>query len=301
MVGVAGTFTVTTSGVPTPSLSASGALPAGVTFVDNANGTGTLAGTPAAGTSGTYPITFTAANGNTPDAVQSFTLTITVPAPPGGGGVPSASFTLSKGVASAQAGPFGATLTTAAGSTVWYQLVLTNIGSVELAGITVTDSATGGTLPASCPAIPSMLAAAASYTCIYSGVAAAGASVNTATATAGGVSRTASATVTGTGAAVTLTDAIAPGVNRGTTGFTTSSVVLAKPGYVTFLIRLDKSVAGKIVEIWTKSKTGSWRHTTSRYVAADGTVHYYANISTWTGFWGKYGGASSHGRIGTVK
>ena len=38
----------------------------GVTFVDNGNGTATLSGTPAAGTGGTYPLTFTAANGVTP-------------------------------------------------------------------------------------------------------------------------------------------------------------------------------------------------------------------------------------------
>ena len=59
-----------------PSIVHSGALPAGVTFVDNANGTATLAGTPGAGTGGQYPITFTAANGIAPDAVQNFTLTV---------------------------------------------------------------------------------------------------------------------------------------------------------------------------------------------------------------------------------
>ena len=45
-----------------PALSVAGTLPAGVTFVDNGNGTGTLSGTPAAGTGGTYPLTFTATN-----------------------------------------------------------------------------------------------------------------------------------------------------------------------------------------------------------------------------------------------
>jgi len=73
-VGVAGTFTVTTTGLPTPSIAKSGALPAGVTFVDNGNGTGTLSGTPMA--SGTFTITFTAQNGVSPNATQSFTLTV---------------------------------------------------------------------------------------------------------------------------------------------------------------------------------------------------------------------------------
>ncbi len=75
-VGIPGSFTVTTSGSPTPSLTESGALPGGVTFTDNGDGTASLAGTPAAGTGGVYPLTFTAHNGAAPDATQSFTLTI---------------------------------------------------------------------------------------------------------------------------------------------------------------------------------------------------------------------------------
>ncbi len=78
-VGTAGTFTVTTTGVPsgaTMVIGETGALPAGVTFVNNNNGTATLSGTPGAGTGGTYPITITANNGVTPNATQSFTLTV---------------------------------------------------------------------------------------------------------------------------------------------------------------------------------------------------------------------------------
>ncbi len=67
------TFTVTTTGSPTPSLAETGALPAGVTFVDNGNGTGTLAGTPTTG--GTFAITFTATNVLS-QATQSFTLKV---------------------------------------------------------------------------------------------------------------------------------------------------------------------------------------------------------------------------------
>ena len=79
-VGVAGTFTVTTTGVPKSALSKSGALPNGVTFTDNGDGTGTLSGTPTTGTAGTYHITFTATNGIPPDATQAFTLTVINPA-----------------------------------------------------------------------------------------------------------------------------------------------------------------------------------------------------------------------------
>jgi len=79
-IGSAGSFTVTTTGSPTPAISETGALPGGVTFVDNHNGRATLSGTPAAGSATSYPITITAANGVTPDATQSFTLTVN-PAP----------------------------------------------------------------------------------------------------------------------------------------------------------------------------------------------------------------------------
>jgi hypothetical protein len=74
--GSAGTFTVTSTGRPTAALSETGALPSGVTFVDNGNGTATLAGTPATGTAGTYTVTVTASNGVSPNATQSFTLTV---------------------------------------------------------------------------------------------------------------------------------------------------------------------------------------------------------------------------------
>jgi Putative Ig domain len=74
--GVAGTFTVTTTGTPTPSLTETGALPSGVTFKDNGNGTATLSGTPATVTTGRYTLTITAHNGVGSDASQSFTLTV---------------------------------------------------------------------------------------------------------------------------------------------------------------------------------------------------------------------------------
>jgi uncharacterized protein (DUF1800 family)/sugar lactone lactonase YvrE len=72
--GTPGSFTVLTTGSPTPALSETGSLPAGVTFTDNGNGTGTLQGTPAPGASGSFNISITAQNGLSPNAVQSFTL-----------------------------------------------------------------------------------------------------------------------------------------------------------------------------------------------------------------------------------
>lgn len=76
IAGTAGTFTVTTSGYPTSTLTETGSLPGGVTFVDNGDGTATLAGTPAAGTGGVYAISIMADNGVSPAATQAFTLTV---------------------------------------------------------------------------------------------------------------------------------------------------------------------------------------------------------------------------------
>ncbi len=64
-----GSFTVTATGSPPPTITEAGTLPNGLTF----NG-GVLSGTPTR--IGTYPITFTAANSVGSGAIQSFTLTI---------------------------------------------------------------------------------------------------------------------------------------------------------------------------------------------------------------------------------
>jgi len=71
--GAAGSFTVVATGFPAPTFSlASGTLPAGVTL----SATGSLAGTPEAGTGGIWPITIKATNGVGTDVSQSFTLTV---------------------------------------------------------------------------------------------------------------------------------------------------------------------------------------------------------------------------------
>lgn len=72
--GAAGSLQVTATGAPAPTISESGALPAGVEFN---SGTGMLAGTPTQ--EGVFHIEFTASNGVSPNAVQSFTLTVAAP------------------------------------------------------------------------------------------------------------------------------------------------------------------------------------------------------------------------------
>jgi PKD repeat protein len=74
-VGAPFSFLVTTTGEPAPALSDNSAtLPAGITFTDNGNGTATIAGTPATGSGGTYPVTITATN-SAGSTSQSFVLT----------------------------------------------------------------------------------------------------------------------------------------------------------------------------------------------------------------------------------
>jgi hypothetical protein len=75
-VGAAGSFTVQTSGAPVPAVTETGALPAGVTFADNGDGTASLGGTPTDGTDGTYSFTITASNGVGSNATQNFVLAV---------------------------------------------------------------------------------------------------------------------------------------------------------------------------------------------------------------------------------
>ena len=74
-VGSFGTFLVSASGFPPPAIGESGALPAGVTFGDNGNGSAALQGSPQPGSGGIYTLLLTATNvaGST---TQTFTLTV---------------------------------------------------------------------------------------------------------------------------------------------------------------------------------------------------------------------------------
>lgn len=71
-VGAASTFSVTTSSAQIAAITTASTLPAGITLVDNGNGTATLSGTAAYGLGGVYTLAITATNG----ASQTFTLTI---------------------------------------------------------------------------------------------------------------------------------------------------------------------------------------------------------------------------------
>ncbi len=128
VVSTNGTFTVTATGVPTPTLSESGALPSGVTFTDNGNGTGTLSGTPGAGTANNYTITFTASNGVGTNATQTFTLTV--------GQAPAITSASSTSFTAGTAGTF--TITTSG----FPAPSLTESGALP-SGVTFTDNGNG--------------------------------------------------------------------------------------------------------------------------------------------------------------
>jgi predicted secreted protein len=100
-----------------------------------------------------------------------------------------------------------------------------------------------------------------------------------------------------------LMDGIAPGVMHGTDGFGTSTVLVPKNGYVTYLVRTDSRLKGRAIQIWTDTGSG-WKMATTRKVEADGSVRYFARVSGRIGFWAKYAGvkpaASSHGRLADV-
>ena len=72
--GMTGSFTVTATGMPVPTVTETGTLPSGVTFnsLNASAGRNAGSGEPP----GSYPLTFTAHNGVGSDAAQNFTLTV---------------------------------------------------------------------------------------------------------------------------------------------------------------------------------------------------------------------------------
>ncbi len=75
LAGAAFTYTISASGTPAPTISESGALPSGVTFTNNGNGTATLAGTSSVA-AGTYSFTLTASNSAGSPDTQVFLLNV---------------------------------------------------------------------------------------------------------------------------------------------------------------------------------------------------------------------------------
>jgi len=137
--GAAGTalsFAVTTSGSPAATLTETGALPAGVTFTAGTNGTATLAGTPAVGSAGNYPLTLTATS-TAGTATQAFALVVT--------GAPA--FT----TAASATAVTGSPLTVAVAASGYPVPALTETGTLP-AGVTFTAAGNGTATLAGTPA-----------------------------------------------------------------------------------------------------------------------------------------------------
>ena len=217
------------------------------------------------------------------DAGLAYVVTVTVAAANGGGGGGSVA-----------PGPQTITSTLPAGGAVGTTVMLTGTASSGLA-ITYTSTTTSV-----CTVSGSTLSLLAAGTCSVT-ASQAGDGATWAAATPISASMTVSAMVTPPTTVPVLRNSIVAGVNRGTTGFATVSVILAKSGYVTFLSRLDPSYAGRTVQIWGRSRTGDWTPVTSRLVAMDGTVHYFVRIGTWAAFLAKLDAGAGHGTIGTVR
>ncbi len=103
--GVAGSFTVTTSGLPPATLTRTGALPPGLSFADQGDGTAKISGTPTnaaapAAQSQDYPITVEAGNG-VGHASQTLTIKVTNP-----GSAPSFSSSETASFTTGSAGSF---------------------------------------------------------------------------------------------------------------------------------------------------------------------------------------------------
>ena len=79
VAGTANAIGFSSDGYPQASVSYSGTLPAGLSFVDNGNGSATISGTAGSGAIGSYALTITATNGQSPDAVIHLTLDVVPP------------------------------------------------------------------------------------------------------------------------------------------------------------------------------------------------------------------------------
>ncbi len=129
--GTAFTYSVTTTGTPTPAITLDtvSTLPSGVTLTDNGNGTATLAGTSAVAP-GVYTFSIGASNGISPNATQAFTLTVT--------SAPAITSAASDTVPSGSA--FTYSVTTTGSPTPAITLAS---GSTLPSGVTLTDNGNG--------------------------------------------------------------------------------------------------------------------------------------------------------------
>lgn len=213
------------------------------------------------------------------------------PAPPE---PPILDLIVTNSVGTVEAGPFSGSVTTAGGTTVWRRVSVTNGSNVNLGGITVSDTA--GDLPASCPELPSWLAIGESWTCTFSGTAAAGTTTYHTSATGSDISGNrasggAPATITGTvpaGTPAARTFGTKIGLASDPGAYTAGTKVAGVGRYVTWRANLGATAAGKSVGVYVSAKGsdgswGPWTRLTGRTADASGNVLYSRReaVSAW--------------------
>ncbi len=129
-VGTNSTYTITTTGYPAPTITEQGTLPAGLTFTDNGNGTGSISGSTTAN-GGTYPVTIQATNSSGSTATLNLTITVIAPGTP-----PSITSATSTTFTVGQTPSFTVTATGSPTPT------LTETGTLP-SGVTFTDNGNG--------------------------------------------------------------------------------------------------------------------------------------------------------------
>jgi hypothetical protein len=90
-----------------------------------------------------------------------------------------------------------------------------------------------------------------------------------------------------------LADSVAAGRRTtGTGGFAEAPITVKKGSLVTYLVATNPSLAGRSVQIWTKTGSASrpWKLTNTVRVASDGSIRYYARVTTFTGFQARWVG-----------
>ncbi|MFM2105030.1 MAG: hypothetical protein RL338_62 [Chloroflexota bacterium] len=266
--GTALSFAVEASGATSIALVA-GSLPAGIAYDAT---TRTLAGTPAAGSAGAYPLTFRATNAGG-SADQAFTLTVTAAPGDGGGGGGGDSGGGGGGGDSGGGGGGGGgggiVFPPGAGvggiADVAFTLPATGIAGGSVTLVTRTPSGTAlafrSETPTVCVVVGAALWLVGVGTCTVAATPAAGAA-------AGSPASRASIVVS------RGTPRLAQRLVTGSRQVTTGTLSVVRRTTVDVRLQAPLALAGLTAELWVRQGGGAWRRLTTRRVNGAGIATY---------------------------